>query len=395
MNIDEILKLELNLCYKYFHENTNLDESSICYGLVKDKYPKSSDVASISATGYGLISIVIGIENNLLSYNDGYNQALKSLNTLINLENKNGFYYHYLDFNTGKRVLNSEISIIDTTILMCGILLLGEYFQGEIKLKSKILYNRVKWTWFVDKKNHMLRLGYKNRFYGYWDNYAEQLIIYILGAGSNTYPLSIDTYNSFNRNIGEYNNHKDIIYSWFGSLFTYHYSHGFIDFRNLCDNDNINWFNNSKKATLANIEYCLENKQGTFKEGFWGLSSTITKRGYIGRIGAKPFNYSVKTDGTVSISSILSSIVFCDQEVKDTILKLYNKYPNIFGEYGFKTSINIGKRKTWISEEYLSIDKGSTMVMLSNYYDEIVWKYLMNTDEIQNGLSKLNINKRT
>jgi len=360
--INELLMSEMKYCFKYFLENTN--SNSRFFGLTRDKYPLSPNVASISATGYALASLVIGVENEWLEYDDAKEKAEKTLETILNLENKNGFYHRYIDMNTGEKAFNSEISIIDTGILLCGILTVGEYFKLDI---AKKIYDRVNWRWFTDKKNNQFRLGYKNRFYGHWDNYAEQLMLYVLGAGSDTYPV----YNTFEKR--EKNN---IIYSWFGCLFTYQYSHAWIDFK-----DTI-WFDNSIRATKSNIDYC--NKERMYK-GCFGLSATITKKRYSPKYGAEPYMSTVRKDGTLSISAILSSIVFTPDEVEETIMNLYSDYPNSFGEYGFVTSFNL-RGKPWFCSEYLGIDKGTTMLMLSNYFDNTIWKILMKNKNILKGL---------
>ena len=368
MEINELLMSEMKACWQYFRDNTNLDMNSKFFGLTRDKYPLSPDVAGISSTGYGLASLVIGIEQDWISYDEAYSIALGTLNTLLKLENKHGFYHRYIDMNSGERAWNSEISIIDTGILLCGVITAGEYFGCEIKELATKLYNRVNWKWFTDKKKNQFRLGYKGRFYGYWDNYAEQLMLYVLGAGSTTYPVN----NSFNRL------EKDgIIYSWFGCLFTYQYSHAWIDFKETI------WFENSVRATRANMEYCNEYKK---YKGYWGLSATITKKRYSQRLGAEPCVDKIQKDGTLSISSALSSIVFLPVETKQMIISLYKKYPEVFGKYGFVTSFNLSGREPWFCEEYLGIDKGTTMIMLANYFDNTIWQHFMNNECVKKGM---------
>lgn len=383
--MDKILREEIKKCILYFEENTNYNDDSMCYGLTKDKYPSLNNVASISATGYALAAIIISVKKDYLAYDIGYNRALKTLKTIYNLENVNGFCYHYINFETGNRELNSEISIIDTCILLCGVLCVGDFFGKEVLNLAEKIYDRVDWNWFVDKRNNLFYLGYKRSFYGHWDNYAEQLIMYILGAGSNTYPINKNIYYTFKRN------EKDgIIYSWFGSLFTYQYSHAWINFNNLKDELNIDWYQNSKKATLANKEYCLNLKNKTFKKGYWGLSATIVGHKYSSRLGAKPSMHQIKSDGTISLSCLIGSIIY-DLDVQRLINQLYIAYPLSFGKYGFVTSLNLGKREPWYSIEYLGIDKGNTMIMLSNYFEQTIWNLMMDNRYVKQGLKRLNI----
>lgn len=383
--MNKILKEELKRCVLYFKDNTNYDDNSWGYGLTKDKYPSINNVASIAASGYSLAIIPISITNDWLDYDIGYDMALKTLKTIYNLENINGFYYHYINYDTGKRELNSEISIIDTSILLCGVLCVGEFFGREVLELSQVIYDRVKWTWFVDKKVNMFYLGYKNKFYGHWDNYAEQLIMYVLGSGSNTYPIDKVVYYSFKRNVS-----NDIIYSWFGSLFTYQYSHAWLNFKDLRDELDTDWYINSYNATMANKKYCLSLNNKTFKKGYWGLSATITDKRYSQRLGAEPCMSKIKSDGTISLSSLISSVIF-DLDIPNLMNKLYLEYPSSFGKYGFVTSLNLGKKEPWYCSEYLGIDKGNTMLMLSNYFDKTIWNIMMDNIYVKQGLKILNI----
>lgn len=362
MTIDDLLMNEMKCCWNFFQDNTNLDRNSSFFGLTRDKYPLFPEVASISATGYAMGALIVAVDNKWLSYEEGSYIAKRTIETfLYHIPNKKGFYHRYIDMNTGEKAWNSEISIIDTGILLCGALAVGEYFS-EVKELAMRLYSNANWQWFTDEEKHQFRLGYKNRFYGYWDNYAEQLILYVLGSGSPSYPVD----NTFNRL------EKDgIVYSWFGSLFTYQYSHAWIDFR-----DTI-WFENSVRATRANIDYC--NRYKMFK-GYWGLSATITKNRYSQRLGAEPCESRIKKDGTLSVSAILSSINFLPEETKGTVMSLYQKYPESFGKYGFVTSFNLRGREPWFCSEYLGIDKGITMMMLANYFNGTIWEIFMNVE---------------
>jgi hypothetical protein len=282
--------------------------------------------------------------------------------------------------DNGSREWNSEVSIIDTGILLCGVLFAGEYFGDEVKEKAELFYRNINWSWYVDKKTKQFHLGYKNgRFYGHWDNYAEQLMLYVLAAASPAYPVNI--YDYFKRQQKE-----GIIHSWFGCLFTYQYSHVWLDFRNTRDNDMVNWFDNSLRATIANREFCINNK--TYK-GYWGVSSTVSKTRYSQRMGASPASTCIRPDGTISLSALLSSVVFTPEYVKETIIKIYNNLPLSFGEYGFVASVN----KKWVANEYLAIDKGTTMLMLANYYDELIWNVFMNIDHVKKGMDIIGIKK--
>lgn len=392
---DKILKAEKISSIKYFLEQSNQDISSDGYGLTRDRYPGSPNIASIASTGYSLSALPLAVEEGLLTLDEAFDRASKTLDTLLNMDNIEGFFYHFVDINTGKRVWNSELSNIDTAILVCGAIHAGEYFKGEVKEKAESLYKNVNWPWFVDKENNQFYMAYtpEDNFAGHWDYYAEQLMMYVLGAGSPTYPIGKEVYDSFTRNYDSYGDGEKFIHSWFGSIFTYQFSHGWIDFRDKTDDKGINWFDNSVNASLANYNFCkdLKDKYKSFEKGGWGLTACDSKSGYEGLYGAAPSGSNStahKVDGTVPPAGALGSIVFTPKESIEA-LKYFEKVKGLKGEYGYKDSIN--EDKEWIANDYIGIDKGITMLMISNYENEEVWNSFMKNEYVINGLKKIEI----
>lgn len=235
---DKLLIKELRKSYNFFMKEANLDVNSKGYGLIKDKTVYSDNVASTASVGYGLAALVIGVNRKWRNYKKAYFRASKTLDTFLNnVEGKNGFYYHFVNMNTCKREWNSEISIIDTAILICGAITAGEYFGGEVKQKAQTLYKRVNWQWYRNKKNNQFYMGYKPEtgFWGHWDKYAEQLMMYVLSVASPSFPVDKSIYDDFDKTTKSYGDIKDIIYTYCGTLFTYQFSHAWIDFRNKKD----------------------------------------------------------------------------------------------------------------------------------------------------------------
>lgn len=390
-----LLLKELEYSLKYFLKESNNN------GLIRDKTVYSKNIASIAAVGYGLAAIVIAVERKLIKYEEGYKKANRTLDTFINdVEGKNGFFYHFVNMDTGKREWNCEISIIDTAIFICGALFAGEYFNGIIKTKANKLYNKINWNWYVNSKDNYFYMGYKPEtgFWGNWDMYAEQLMLYILGVASENYPISKNMYYDFKRPKKDYKNIKYIIFSYGGSLFTYQYSHAWIDFRGKKDLNGVDWFENSKKATLANREYCKKNKNKfkTFNENSWGLTACVGPKGYSGGYGAEPSfsNLDIENDGTVASCGAIGSIVFTPKESIKALEYFYNNCPYLWGRYGLKDSYNLAKRKRWVSKEYLGIDKGIEILMIENYLTGLIWKYMMKNKYIRNGLKILEIQRK-
>lgn len=392
---DTLLKKELKESYKFFMKEANLDETSKGYGLIRDKNMYADEIASIASVGYGFAALVIGVNRNWISYNNAYNRANKTLNTfLYNVEGQNGFYYHFINMYTGKREWNCEISIIDTAIFICGAILAGEFFGGEIKEKAEELYRKINWEWYRNKENNLFYMGYKPEvgFWGQWDMYAEQLMLYVLGVSSPTHPVNAKMYDDMKKEKSDYEGIKDIIYTYCGTLFTYQFSHAWINFKNLKDKNNIDWFENSTKATKANRQYCIDNKDRfkTYNENSWGLTACLSPKGYIS-CGAKPcdVDLNVENDGTVTPCGAIGSIVFTPEESIKAMEYYYNNYPKLWGKYGLKDGYNLEGSKSWFAKEYIGIDKGIELIMIENYLNSTIWNYFMKNEFVQKGLKIL------
>lgn len=237
---DKLLIKELKKSYNFFIKEANLDVTSKGYGLIKDKTLYSENVASIASVGYGLAALVIGANRKWINLKKAYFRANKTLDTFLNnVEGKNGFYYHFVNMNTGKREWNCEISAIDTAIFICGAITAGEYFGGEVKKKSKKLYEKVNWEWYRNKEINQFYMGYKPEtgFWGQWNKYAEQLMMYVLAVASPSFLVDKSIYDDFDKTTKSYGDIKDIIYTYCGTLFTYQFSHAWIDFRNRKDSN--------------------------------------------------------------------------------------------------------------------------------------------------------------
>ena len=300
---------------------------------------------------------------------------------------------------TGKREWNCELSIIDTGIFICGAITAGEYFGGEVKEKAEELYKRINWEWYRNKDTNYFYMGYspEKGFWGKWDMYAEQLMLYVLGVSSPTFPIDKSMYYEFIRERSNDKDIKDIIYTYCGTLFTYQFSHAWIDFRNKKDLDGIDWFENSIKATKANREYCMDNMKNykTYGPNSWGLTACLGPKGYSGGYGAKPCktDLEIENDGTVTPCGAIGSIVFTPKESIEAMEYFYNTFPKLWGKYGFKDGYNLDGSKPWFAQEYIGIDKGIEISMLENYLNGTIWKYFMKNKYVQEGLEKLGICK--
>ncbi len=254
-----------------------------------------------------------------------------TLDTLLSLDRVEGFYYHFLDMKTGKRAWNSEVSSIDTAILMMGVLSAGEYFAGEIETKAQELYEEVNWTWFLDESRNMFYMAYRPEkgFEGHWDFYAEQLMLYVLAAGSDTHPIDSLPYYTFTRHKAKYGTGQPFIHSWFGSIFTHQFSHAWIDFRGRTDKKEVNWFENSVEASLAQVNFAaaMDEKYLTLGPNAWGLTACDGPDGYNGLYGAPPSGFDNKAhlvDDTVPPAGAIGSIVFVPEAAERAMAYYYS-----------------------------------------------------------------------
>ncbi len=392
-SIDEVIEYEMKGSFDFFWEQANIDPGSPGYGLIRDRYPGGEGIASIASVGFGLTAYLIGVEKGYITYQQAYERVNGTLDTLLSLERVEGFYYHFLNIRTGKRAWNSEVSNIDTAILMMGVLSAGEYFGGEIAEKARRIYDGINWRWFVDENRDMFYMGYypEKGFEGHWDFYAEQLMLYILAAGSATSPIDPAVYEAFTRHYVKYGDGQPFIHSWFNSIFTYQFSHAWIDFRDYVDRDGVNWFDNSVEASLAHYNYAvrMQDKFQTIGPNAWGLTACDGPDGYDGRYGAPPSGYDNtvhRVDDTVPPAGAIGSIVFLPEQAKQAMLNYY-AIERLKGRYGFKDAYNLSKN--WYASDVIGIDKGISLLMLANDQNDFVYSVMMKNEVIQKGLQRL------
>ena len=410
--------------FRYF-----IDETNHKNGLVRDRTQDWS-VASISATGWGVMAWAIGAEHNWISREKARELTLNLLNFLLNSEqsaNKDatgykGFYYHFLNMETGKREWNSELSTIDTAWLLAGIRFAAQYYNKDNDKEKQIreiadsLVNRVEWDWTIIQKSrhegheNLIAMGYKPEEglgdFG-WYGYTEALYLYILAAGTNlSNPLK--AYSQWQSGYKWEEPYKGLGHVIFPPLFGHQYSFMMIDFRNLADDymkkKGIDYFENSKRATLSNREFCIQNPNGWvgYDSLTWGISA-CDGPGDFKQDGKKFYSYAGRgatgpndfyfDDGTLTPTAAGGSVPFAPEICIATLKNMYDKYGSkgLWGKYGFKDAFNL--TLNWFDKDYLGLDEGPILIMIENYRTGLIWKYAMKDPIIQKGLSRLGITK--
>jgi hypothetical protein len=280
---------------------------------------------------------------------------------------------------------------------MGGVLHVRQYFaqahadEAEIRALANALYRRVDWAWMqvrLAKINH----GWTPEagFLPYdWGGYNEAMILYLLALGSPTFPVSPDAWQAWTSSY-TWETHYGYAFVAFPPLFGHQYSHIWIDFHGLQDaymrERGIDYFENSRRATLANRAYVLDNPRGWEaygEEDLWGLTASDIPMGYLAR-GAPPAYHD---DGTITPTASGGSIAFTPQESLAALRHMYDTYrTQLWGRYGFKDAFN--PSKDWFSKDYVGIDQGPIILMIENHRTGRIWQVFMRSRAIQRGLQR-------
>lgn len=403
ISIDELIEMEIRGSFDYFWKETGTDLNSGGYGLNRDGNTGDLDFASIASTGYALSAYALGAHKGYISFEEGKERSLNTLLTFRdNLERVDGFYYHFYHLSTGEKY-DVEVSTIDTALFLCGAIVAGEYFGEEVKEVMEDIYKSIQWDEIVKSSNRFYMAYEKDengnlKKVGEWDVAAEQFMMYILGAGSPTHPVSGDLFYHFMRWKATYGEHS-FIRSWSNSLFAYQFSHAYIDFRDKRDSKGIDWFENSVQAALASRQYSIDKKEvsKTYHENSWGLTACLGKNGYNGMYGAEPNGMPGgqslgANDGTIAFYGAIASMPFTPEYSKEAMLNYYVNHPESWGPYGFYESYNLDQGSDGhITKSYLGIDKGITLVQLANYEDGFIWDLFMANEYVQEGMKACSI----
>jgi hypothetical protein len=400
-----------------------LDETNRANGLVPDS-TRTGSPASITAIGFALAAYAVGAERNFLSRGDAVERVLTTLRFLWHSphgEEKDatgyqGFFYHFLDMQTGGRAWESELSTIDTTFLIAGALAAAMYFdreandEQEIRKLADALYRRVDWQWALDGGLAVTHGWTPERgFLRYrWEGYNEALLLYVLGLGSPTHPLPAPSYEAWTRTYRWKKLYgHEFLYA--GPLFIHQLSHVWIDLRGIQDNfmrkRGIDYFENSRRATLVQQQYAIRNpkKFKGYGDHCWGITASdgpgpatrrvdgIDRRFYDYRARSVPYG---PDDGTIAPWAAAASLPFAPEIVLPTIRHFGEAYPQMMGKYGLRCSFNhtfgigSGDAHGWHSGRYYGLDQGPIVLMIENYRSGLTWSSMKQCPYLVTGLRR-------
>jgi hypothetical protein len=371
----------------YFYEQANPKT-----GLVRDRAPavgrSLSRVASIAATGFGLSALCIAAKRDYLRPMDCEQRVEKTLAFLLeDCPHEHGFLYHFIDIESGQRMFNSELSSIDTSLLLCGVLLCREYFAGNNRIQAlaTTFYRRIDWEWMLNGGDS-LSMGWlpEQGFLKYrWDIYAEMLTMYLMAIGSPTHPIDAKFWDALERPLINFGG-LDYI-SGVAPLFIHQYAHAWCDYRDQRDR-HANYFTNSIAATRAHQLFCVALKSYPWiTQDMWGITASDSREGY--RVwGGPPAMGPI--DGTIVPCATAGSLPFLPAECSHVLLSVRQKMGDrVWTRYGFVDAFL--PKANWFAEDILGIDQGISVLMAENVRTGFVWQYFMKNREIQHAMREV------
>jgi hypothetical protein len=402
--------------FGYFVDATNPRN-----GLVPDSTREGAP-SSISAIGFALSAYPVAVERNFLSRSEALERVLTTLRFLWasrqgedrDASGYKGFFYHFLDMQSGRRTWTSELSTIDTTFLLAGALTAAAYFdrdtapEREVRALADELYRRVDWRW---AQNGGLTVAHgwtpERGFLRYrWEGYNEAILLYVLGLGSPTHPLPEESYEAWTRTYRWTKLYgREFLYA--GPLFVHQLSHVWIDFRGLRDaymrEHDSDYFENSRRATLVQQQYAMRNPRRLegYGEFAWGVTASDGPGPATRRIDGRSrrfFDYKARgvpfgpDDGTIAPWAAIASLPFAPEIVLPTVAHIDRTYPDLMSKYGFKCSFNPtfrdGSGEGWHSRGYYGIEQGPIVLMIENHHSGLVWDLMKRCPQVVGGLRR-------
>ena len=423
-------------------------ELSDGFGQIPDRWP-SENFSSIAATGFGLPALAVGVERGYITRAQAAARAHKTLRFLMDAPQgpamtgtigHKGYFYHFLNHDDGLRFGNTELSTIDTALLMAGVLAAGEYFDGDsaderaIRTLADALYRRVEWDFAWVPEDNALSMGWRpDRGYvkARWRGYNEAMILLILAMGAPDHAIPETAWDAWTESYDWEGGYGAEEHAMFDPLFGHQYSQMFVDFRGIRDaymrERDSDYHDNSVAATALQIGYAEANPYGFAERGrarLWGLTAcdgpgngriaigapstaatydnearheatdSIRTRAYWARgvDGSK-----IKDDGTVSPTAAGGSFPYAPEAAEATLAYMWNTYqPHLVGRYGLRDALNPEAPARddqpgapgWFNDDYLGIDQGPILLQIENHRTGLVWDLLKSNEHVRRGLER-------
>jgi hypothetical protein len=371
-------------CFLYFWEQANQKTGQVeDRGSADGGAPRNA--SSVAATGFGLTALCVAARRGWEEDAAVRDRVRTTLSfALKNVQHQHGFFYHFISGETGQRILNSEVSPIDTCLFLCGALTCRAYFDDkEIQGLATEIYERIDWTWILHG-GQTFSMGWipeqgflKSR----WDTYSEMMMMYLLGFASRTHPLAPAVWNEWQRPRFEFDQVAYI--GAHAPLFAHQYSHAWFNFRGLHDKY-ADYFANSIVATKIHKMWCIELavRFPDYSEDLWGISASDSEHGYAVWGGPPAMG---RIDGSIVPCATGGSLVFMPKECIRVLQNIREKFgKRTWKKYGFVDAFN--PLTGWASSDVLGIDAGITLLMAENARTGFVWEQFHKNPEVGKGL---------
>jgi hypothetical protein len=392
-------------------------------GLVRDN-SRGHAPATIAGSGFALTGYAIAAERGYLSRDDAAERTRRSLRFLWEAPQgdgdesigTHGFFYHFLDMASGRRVWKCEVSTIDSAILFAGALAAARYFgrdtatERDIRSTADALYRRADWEWALND-GLTVSLGWRpgRGFIAYrWAGYSEALLLYVLGLGSPTHPLPVSSYDEWTRGY-TWKRLYGYEFLYAGPLFIHQLSHSWIDFRGIRDaymrDRDSDYFENSRRATYLQREYAKRNPKGFtgYDADCWGITASdgpgpATRR--VNGVRRRFWHYRARgvpngpDDGTLSPWAMLASLPFAPEIVVPSIAAVRARHRGLERGYGFASSFNPtftgpgGDSAGWVSPAHYAINQGPVVLMIENFRSGFTWRLMRRCPYVVTGLER-------
>jgi len=387
--------------FQYFWEQADPNTGLVPDRARMDGKPLDAghqNVASIAATGFGLTSLCVAADRKWLDESQARERARNTLRFFdTRAYQQRGWFYHWLDAKTGERRWNSEVSSIDTALLLAGVLTVRQCFRSDpeiVRLAGRI-YERVNFRWMLNGHPRLLSHGWKPEsgfLRARWDTYSENTILYLLAIGSPSYSISPESWYALWRDRYRYEGHS--YFTTIGvPLFMHQYSHAWVDFRNRRETrgDRIDYFQNSVAATVAHRAFCINLRYDfpDFGPDMWGITASDSAKGYLAW-GGPPRDPDI--DGTLVPSAAGGSLMFTPELAARALQRMNDKYgEKIYGRYGFVDAFN--PKTGWVDTDVIGINVGIILLSAENARTGNIWRWFMQNREIPLAMNRVGLIK--
>jgi hypothetical protein len=381
---DAFLEEVQQATFLYFWEQANPKT-----GQVEDRAAADGgalrNASSVAATGFGLTALCIGAKRGYEEEGPIRERVKATLSfALKSVQHQHGFLYHFVNGENGQRILNSEVSPVDTCLFLCGALTCKGFFDDkEIQQMATELYERADWNWMLHGGT-TLAMGWmpdQGFLRARWDSYSELMMMYLLGLASRTHPLPPASWNSWQRPQFEFNQIAYI--GAHAPIFAHQYSHAWFSFRGIHDKYG-DYFANSIVASKIHKLWCLElsDRFPDYSENLWGISASDSEHGYAIWGGPPAMG---RIDGSIVPCAAAGSLVFLPKECVSVLQNIREKFgKRVWKKYGYIDAFN--PVNNWNSPDALGIDAGITMIMAENARSSFVWEQFARNPEVAKGL---------